>query len=185
MVVVFGWGGGDTKDKGEVAPATCPNCHNQVFLHQLHSTKQFSLYFIPMGNYSSNEYLACPICRSGMQVGKEHLAAVQRMRAATSVFRRGGVSSEQYLAEVQQFWARIGVDANGTQVVGAPAAVPAATPAPPAQVAQPPGGGAATGGGSASGPSMADQLRRLGELRDDGILTDEEFATAKRRLIDA
>ena len=42
MVVIMGWGGGDTKDLGEVAPASCPNCHNQVFLHQLHSTKQFS-----------------------------------------------------------------------------------------------------------------------------------------------
>src|SRR5690349_3096673 len=104
IVVVFGWGGGDTKDKGEVAPATCPNCHNQVFLHQLHSTKQFSLYFIPMGNYSSNEYLACPICKAGMQVAKELLATVQRMRAATSVYRRGGVDQNQYLAEVAQFW---------------------------------------------------------------------------------
>jgi len=177
MVVVFGWGGGDTKDKGEVAPATCPNCHNQVFLHQLHSTKQFSLYFIPMGNYSSNEYLCCPICRAGMQVGKEHLNTVQRMRAATSVFRRGGVSQEQYLAEVQQFWARIGVDASGRQVVGTPSAVPAATAAPPAQVAP------ATMPKADDGPSLAEQLRRLGELRDAGVLTEEEFAQAKRRLI--
>ena len=30
---------------------------------------------------------------------------------------------------------------------------------------------------------MAEQLQRLGELKADGILTDEEFATAKRRLI--
>jgi hypothetical protein len=177
MVVVFGWGGGDTKDKGEVAPATCPNCHNEVFLHHLHSTKQFSLYFIPMGNYSSNEYLACPICRSGMQVAKEHLNAVQRMRAATSVFRRGGVRPEQYLAEVQQFWAQIGVDASGRQVVGTPAAVPAATPAPRAQVVS--AAAAAPGGG----PSLAAQLRALGELRADGVLTEEEFAQAKRRLL--
>ena len=176
MVVVFGWGGGNTKDKGEVAPATCPNCHNQVFLHQLHSTKQFSLYFIPMGNYSSNEYLACPVCRSGLQVAKEHIGAVNQMRAATSVFRRGGVAPEQYLAEVQRFWARIGVDANGRQVVGTPSVVPAATPAPPAQVAASPVPGAA-------GPSLADQLRNLGELRDQGVLTDDEFAQAKRRLL--
>lgn len=176
MVVVFGWGGGDTRDKGEVAPATCPNCHNQVFLHHLHSTRQFSLYFIPLGNYSSNEYLACPICRSGMQVAKEHLGAVQRMRAATSVYRRGGVAADQYLAEVQQFWARIGVDASGRQVVGTPAAVPAATPGAPAQVAP-----ATTP--APDGPSLADQLARLGELRTEGVLTDEEFAQAKRRLI--
>ena len=59
--------------------------------------------------------------------------------------------------------------------MGTPGAVPPATPAPPAQV-----GGAA----AQDGQSMAEQLQRLGELKADGILTDEEFATAKRRLID-
>ena len=172
MVVIMGWGGGDTKDLGEVAPASCPTCHNHVFLHQLHSTKQFSLYFIPLGNYSSNDYLACPICRQGLQLRKEHVAVAQRMRAATSVYRKGGVSQDQYLATVARFWAQVGVDPNGRQVVGTPGAVPAATPGPPAQVA-----------GSADSPSMAEQLQRLGQLKADGILTDEEFATAKRRLI--
>ena len=174
MVVIMGWGGGDTKDLGEVAPASCPTCHNQVFLHQLHSTKQFSLYFIPLGNYSSNDYLACPICKQGLQLRKEHVAVAQRMRAATSVYRKGGVSQEQYLGTVARFWAQVGVDPNGRQVMGTPGAVPPATPAPPAQL------GAA---GAQDGPSMADQLKRLGELKADGILTDEEFATAKRRLI--
>ncbi len=32
MVVVFGWGTGEAQDLGEVAPTTCPNCHNEVFL---------------------------------------------------------------------------------------------------------------------------------------------------------
>ena len=173
MVVIFGWGSGEARDLGEVAPASCPNCHNQVFLHQLHSTKQFSLYFIPLGNYSSNDYLACPICKQGLQLRKEHVAVAQRMRAATSVYRKGGVSQEQYLGTVARFWAQVGVDQGGRQVVGTPGAVPAATPAPPAQV----------GAGASDGASMAEQLQRLGELKADGILTDEEFATAKRRLI--
>jgi hypothetical protein len=88
------------------------------------------------------------------------------------VYRKGGVSQEQYLGTVARFWAQVGVDPNGRQVVGTPGAVPAATPAPPAQV-----------GSAADGPSMAEQLQRLGELKADGILTDEVFATAKRRLI--
>jgi hypothetical protein len=83
------------------------------------------------------------------------------------------VSQEQYLGTVARFWAQVGVDQGGRQVVGTPAAVPAATPGPPAHVAT----------AAADGASMADQLQRLGELRADGILTDEEFATAKRRLI--
>ena len=35
MVVIFGWGGGQAKDLGEIAPTTCPNCHNHVFLHHI------------------------------------------------------------------------------------------------------------------------------------------------------
>ena len=33
------------------------------------------------------------------------------------------------------------------------------------------------------GDEMLDQLRQLGELRDQGILTDEEFAAQKARIL--
>lgn len=33
------------------------------------------------------------------------------------------------------------------------------------------------------GPSIADELRKLGELRDAGLLTEEEFAEQKARLL--
>lgn len=48
--------------------------------------------------------------------------------------------------------------------------------APPASA---PGGSA--GGGSPA--DLADQLRKLAELRDEGILSDEEFAVQKQRLL--
>jgi hypothetical protein len=35
----------------------------------------------------------------------------------------------------------------------------------------------------APGPDPVAQLRELGKLRDDGILTDEEFAAEKRKLL--
>ena len=35
----------------------------------------------------------------------------------------------------------------------------------------------------AQGPSMIDQLNQLNELRQQGALTDEEFATAKAKLL--
>lgn len=47
---------------------------------------------------------------------------------------------------------------------------------PPA--AQPP-----PAAGAAPGVDVADQLRKLAELRDQGILTDEEFAVQKQRLL--
>jgi hypothetical protein len=34
-----------------------------------------------------------------------------------------------------------------------------------------------------SGPDRIDELRKLGELRDQGVLTDEEFAAEKAKLL--
>jgi len=36
-----------------------------------------------------------------------------------------------------------------------------------------------------AGPSMIDQLKELGALRDQGILTEEEFAAQKAKLLAA
>jgi len=58
-----------------------------------------------------------------------------------------------------------------------------------AQVRMPGGrvmGGGLTGGTpTASGPDPLDQIKRLADLRDAGILTDEEFATQKARLLNS
>lgn len=34
-----------------------------------------------------------------------------------------------------------------------------------------------------AGPSLIDQLKELGELKDQGILTEEEFAAQKAKLL--
>jgi hypothetical protein len=47
------------------------------------------------------------------------------------------------------------------------------------QYVQPPA--PASGGGMA--PDAIEQLRQLGELHDQGVLTDEEFAQQKARLL--
>jgi hypothetical protein len=43
----------------------------------------------------------------------------------------------------------------------------------------------AMGGGTAAAlpPDVADQIRKLGALRDDGLLSDEEFAQQKAKLL--
>jgi hypothetical protein len=174
MVVIFGWGGGDTKDLGEVAPARCPNCHNDVYLHQISTNKQVSLYFVPIANYGGNQYLACPICHAGMQIDPGHKTTVDQMRAATSSFRRGRVSPDHYAATVRAFWAKIGIAPSGQQVVR-PA--PAAAQGAPGPVSSAPAA-------AAPQPPLAEQLARLGELRAQGVLTDEEFAAAKARLLE-
>ena len=173
MVVIFGWGAGEAQDLGEVAPTTCPNCHNQVFLHHVKSEKRISLYFVPLIPYGTDEYLACPICRHGLQLRPENRPAVDQMRAATAAFRKGGIGEDFYRPRVERFWGTLGVAPSGTQVVHpAPTVPPARTvPAAPAATAAP------------GTPSIRDQLTGLAKLHADGILTDDEFAAAKRRIL--
>jgi hypothetical protein len=62
------------------------------------------------------------------------------------------------------------------------AAVTASAPPPP----QPPPAAAATGTGTTgSGTDIIEQLERLGALRTQGILTEEEFAAQKARILGA
>jgi hypothetical protein len=56
---------------------------------------------------------------------------------------------------------------------------PQYAPAPPPQYAPPPPPGAGGGGRD----EVIDQLRQLGELRTAGVLTEQEFADQKRRIL--
>ena len=177
MVVIMGWGDARAKDRGEVAPATCPKCHNDVFMHEVHSEKQFSLYFVPLSSYGGKEYLLCPICHFGLALQPGHKPTVDKMRAATAVYRRGRVPAEGYRGTVDQFWAVLGRDNRGRQVLTTPPSLGGAPLAsqPMAVAAPSPQPGPA--------PDLASKLADLGKLRADGVLTEAEFTAAKKRLL--
>jgi len=177
MVLIFGWGSGDAQDLGEIAPVVCPNCHNDVFLHHIKSDRKVSLFFVPLASYGTDEYLACPICRHGLHIAPADLRAVDQMQASTSLYRRGTLSADFYRAKVDEFWQRVGVAPSGQQVVRAAAAIPPPREAPPPAVASP-----APAAPSPS-PSPYDALEGYARLHADGVLTDEEFAALKRRLL--
>ena len=187
MVVIFGWGAGEAQDLGEVAPAVCPNCRNHVFMHHIRSEKKVSLYFVPLIPYGTDEYLSCPTCRQGLQVRPEQRTEVQSMQAATSQFRRGKYLADAYQKRVERFWLSFGIAPSGNQVVHpaptvpqptAPAATVPAVSRPPTR---PPAVSSAPS--PAPEPSLDDRLLELAKLHAKGILTDEEFAAAKRRVL--
>ena len=157
MVLIFGWGNGQAEDHGEVVPVRCPNCHNDVLLHEIRSTKRISLYFVPVMPYGTDEYLVCPVCGRGLQVRPEHRAAVDAMRAATTAMRHGSLSEPVYRTRIDGFWRSMGVT-----LAGGPLPVsPLSNEAP-----------------------LADRLADLARIHADGILTDDEFAAAKRRILE-
>ena len=164
MVLLFGFGPGEAKDLGEVAPVTCPNCHNNVFLHHLQSKKAVRLYFVPVVPYGTDEYLLCPICNRGLQLKDGQQGAVGAMQAATVAFRAGRTPADAYQTQVANFWRQLGLAPTGEQVLHAPAS----TSMP----------------GSGGEDELVEKLASLDSLHRAGELTDDEFTAAKRHLLE-
>jgi hypothetical protein len=190
MVVFFGFGPGKQKDLGEVAPTVCPNCHNQVFLHHVQSKKSVRLYFVPVVPYGTDHYLVCPICSRGLQVGKAQLPNVRSMSRAAASFRAGRLTETQFLAQVERFWRQLGVNSAGQPFL-TPASPGSSPPARPAAAAQP----AAFVRSAAPAPppppvasedetSWISHLRELAQLHDQGLLSDDHYEAAKRRILE-
>jgi hypothetical protein len=182
MVVVFGFGPGKQEDLGEVAPAVCPNCHNQGFLHHVRSKKSVRLYFVPVVPYGTDDYLVCPICSRGLQISDAQLPYIRSMSNATGSFRAGRLDEAQYMAQVERFWRRLGNNPAGQQFL-APASPAASAPARPAT---------AVNSAAAAQPALVaddetswiSQLRKLAQLHDQGVLSDVHYEAAKRRILE-
>ncbi|HEY1673144.1 MAG TPA: SHOCT domain-containing protein [Streptosporangiaceae bacterium] len=184
-MVIFGFGPGHPEDLGEVARCACPNCHNQVFLHHVRSKKSVRLYFVPVVPYGTDDYLLCPVCSRGLQVKRAQLPYLRSMSDATASLRAGRLSQAGYVAQLERFWRQLGVNLAGQPPPapagpGAPAAaqpaVPATSPSPAQPPAQPPD--------ADDQPAWMSQLRELAHLHDQGVLSDTDFAAAKRRILD-
>jgi hypothetical protein len=199
MVVIFGFGEGKHEDLGEVAPAVCPNCHNQVFIHHVRSKKSVRLYFVPVVPYGTNDYLVCPICSWGLQVSQAQLPAVRSMSGTVASFRAGRLPEGPYMAQVERFWRQLGVSPAGHQVVAAAGPAPAQpvpAPPPPPSMAQPPpmapppAASAPPPPAAQPPPAAADdetswlsQLQRLAQLHKQGVLSDTDYEAAKQRVL--
>ena len=191
-MVIFGFGRDQADDQGEVAPGVCPNCHNQVFLHHVRSKKHVSLYFVPVVPYGTEDYLVCPVCSRGLQLSSSQLPYVRSMSGATASFRRRRLPEAQYMAQVERFWRQLGVGPAPARP-GAPPPAPPAQPPPAATGARPaPGQPPAPAATPAPPPAAAaddeaswiSQLQRLAQLRDQGVLSDDQYEAAKRRVLE-
>ena len=183
MVLIFGWGSSGAEDRGEVAPLRCPNCHNLVYLHAVKSKKELSLYFIPLVPYASDEYLACPVCRAAIKTRPEQGPAIQSMTASTRLWKTGVMPAGDYEQRTRFFWSQLGMTPEHIEIPGSPSSQPAQADGAALASSVPRAPDPSTVPAPAP-PTIADRLAQLARLRDDGILTDEEFSGAKRRLLE-
>ena len=186
-MVLIGFGPGHPDDQGEVVLSVCPNCHNQVFLHHVRSKKSVRLYFVPVVPYGTDDYLVCPVCSRGLQITSAQLRHVRAMTGATASYRAGRLAQAQYMAQVEQFWRRLGVNPAGQQQV-APASPGAAAPAQPAvpvrSPAPPPPPPPPAAAAADDQTSWIAHLSKLAQLHDQGVLSDDAYAAAKRRVLE-
>jgi hypothetical protein len=103
-MIIFGWGGGTPKKKGDVAPVQCPNCERSVFFQHVSSTKWFRLYLIPLIPYDTKNFLLCPVCTRGAELTSSQLRSVETMKALTAQWRAQNIGDDAYSFEVQSFW---------------------------------------------------------------------------------
>jgi putative oligomerization/nucleic acid binding protein/zinc ribbon protein len=186
-MVIFGFGRGKQQDLGEVAPCVCPNCHNQVFLRQVRSKKQVSLYFVPVVPYGTDYYLVCPVCSRGLQISNPQLPSVRSMSNATASFRAGRLPEAQYMAQAERFWRQLGVTPAGQQLLtpaGPPAPASGPPPARPAAPAPAPQAAPAPPAAQEDETSWISQLRKLAQLHDQGVLSDAQYEAAKQRVLE-
>jgi hypothetical protein len=213
-MVIFGFGPRRPEDLGEVAPAVCPNCHNQVFLHHVRSKKKVSLYVVPVVPYGTDDYLVCPICSRGLQLSNTQMPYLRSMSGATTSFRTGRLAEAPYMAQVERFWRQLGVSPAGQQLLtparpgatapaqpaapprpAAPAPSPPAAPAPSPPAAPAPSPPAAPAPSPPAAPtppppaaanetSWIAHLQKLAQLHDQGVLSDADYEAAKRRVLE-
>jgi hypothetical protein len=180
-MVIFGFGPGKQEDQGEVAPAVCPNCHNQVFLHHVRSKKRFSLYFVPVVPYGTDDYLVCPVCSRGLQLSNTQLPYIRSMSGATASFRTGRLAEAPYMTQVERFWRQLGVNPASP---GAAAPAQPVAPARPAAAARPAVPAQPPPVAAAGETSWIAHLQKLAQLHDQGVLSDADYEAAKRRVLE-
>ena len=93
------------------------------------------------------------------------------MRGTTRQYRHYAIDETAYRAAVTRFWASLGIAPSGDQVLHPAPTIPAPQPPPSALPAAQPA-------------QLADQLEGIGKLHAEGLLTDAEFAAAKRRILE-
>ena len=89
----MGFGPRKPRDRGEVAPALCPNCGNHVTFHLLEIRSWFSLFFIPLIPGKARHVVYCPVCQYGVQVTGDALEAARDLVDLTAEQRTGRIDA--------------------------------------------------------------------------------------------
>ncbi len=68
MLFIFGWGHQTVKNHGPVGVYHCEHCNNEKYWTLYSRRTWFTLFFIPVIPYKTENMLLCPICNHGVKL---------------------------------------------------------------------------------------------------------------------
>jgi hypothetical protein len=107
-VLIMGYGPRRPKDRGEVAPALCPNCGNHVVFRLYELRNWFSLFLVPVVPGKARHIVMCPVCQYGIELSPEQRVLADELVGLTARQRAGAVDPAVYRTKVDDFWSSLG-----------------------------------------------------------------------------
>lgn len=103
-MLIFGYGPRPPRDHGEVAPATCASCSNEVWFRYLSARNFVSLFFVPLIPVRTEGFLLCPSCGYQRALDTRERKLAEAMVGATAEYRAGQLDELGYRRYVEHFW---------------------------------------------------------------------------------
>lgn len=95
MFVIFGWNHQEVTSIGPVYQHQCPNCHNTEFWHLSKISKYFTLFFIPVFPYGSDNWYYCPTCNYSLKLEREDFIFYKQIAEINCAFIDQKISEEE------------------------------------------------------------------------------------------
>jgi hypothetical protein len=102
MFFIFGWNHQESTSYGPVEQHQCENCHNTEYWHLDKISKYFTLFFIPIIPYDSDNWFHCPICKYGIKLDKDEFQNYKSIAEINSAFLEKKISDEDRIKQLEE-----------------------------------------------------------------------------------
>lgn len=101
MFIVFGWGRQTVKKHGPVYKLHCDHCKNDEYW-QLYSKKTwFTLFFIPVIPYETENLILCPICSYGVKLDNDKFREFKAVAECNMDLINKRITQEEHTSRIK------------------------------------------------------------------------------------
>jgi hypothetical protein len=102
MFFIFGWNHQESTSYGPVEQHQCENCHNTEYWHLDKISKYFTLFFIPIIPYDSDNWFHCPICKYGIKLDNDEFQNYKSIAEINSAFLEKKITEEDRIKQLDE-----------------------------------------------------------------------------------